>query len=213
MLRKTLTALTLACFLSTSGASQVLRTVGAKLGGVAASQDWKYTVQGVSLDTSTRWGLDIVGFLEWFNTPIFSLVTEGHYLQKGFKVSFPVVSSTSPDGTGTVITQSQQVNYFSIPVLLKCRATVAASSLYVLAGPRVDLLLGKPDQGYREVLDKFHSHDFGITIGVGAEAIAISPFMLGAEFRYSPTLDNSYSTDLLTVRNSSLELLIVLQAK
>jgi hypothetical protein len=165
------------------------------------------------LDTSTRWGLDIGGFLEWFNTPIFSLVTEAHYLQKGFKVSFRVVSSTSPDVTGTVKTQSQQVNYFSIPVLLKCRATVAASSLYVLAGPRVDLLLGTPDQGFREVLDKLDSHDFGITIGVGAEAIAIGPFMLGGEFRYSPTLDNSYSTDLLTVRNTSLELLIVLQAK
>ena len=193
--------------------AQLVRSAGFKIGTSAASQHWNYPTIGQSLDANTLWGIDVGAFVEWFTFPVFSLTTEGHYIQKGFRVSLPTTNSQSPDGNGTFITLSQRVPYFSLPVLAKFRLDIASSCFYALAGPRVDFLLGYRDEGFGNVIKDFRSTEFGLTLGLGFEAIAFDRFMIGAEYRFSPTLQDSYSTDFLQVRNRSMEILLVLRAK
>ncbi len=193
--------------------AQLVRSAGFKIGTSAASQDWNYLTNLRSLDANTLWGIDVGAFVEWFTLPVFSISTEGHYIQKGIKVTLPMTTAQSPDGNGTFITLSQRVAYFALPVLAKCRLDIASSSIYALAGPRIDFLLGYKDQGFGDVIKDFRSAELGLTLGLGFETIAFDRFMIGAEYRFSPTLQDSYSSNLLQVRNRSMEILLVLRAK
>jgi hypothetical protein len=198
------------CFLSSLAEAQLIRSLGVKAGASAASQDWLYADRDISVDALTRWGLDIGGFIEWFNIPVFSLSSEVHYIQKGFREELPVTSAESPDSHGMLLTLSPRVDYLSVPILAKCRFDLGSSSLYILAGPRVDFLLSTKDAGFGEVLSNFKSREFGATVGLGYEATKLGPLTIGAEVRYSPTLQDSFSTNLLSVRNRSLEMIIVI---
>ena len=209
MLRSIGVLIIAACISSSAAESQCVRSFGLMLGATAASQDWAYAANVGSLDARTRWGIDVGGFVEWLDIPILSISTEVHYVQKGFKIETPVTTAQSPDGNGSVFTLSPRVDYLSIPIVAKCRLDLAGSSLYAFAGPRVDFLVGSNDEGFGAVLDKFKSTEYGATMGLGVEAIRLGSVGLGAQFRYSPTLQDSYATNLLSVRNRSLEMLIV----
>ncbi len=141
--------------------------------------------------------------------PVFSVSSEVHYIQKGFQYKIQVTTEENPDGTGTYKTFSPRLDYLSIPLLAKCRLDWESSSLYAIAGPRMDILLRSDDAGFSIVLDHLRSTEFGLTMGIGYVVSKIAPFGIGAEFRYSPTFQDSYATDLLTVRNSSLEMMLV----
>jgi len=201
--------LTLPCFAQ----AQLVRSAGFKIGTSAASQDWNYSSYGRNMDANTLWGVDVGAFIEWFTLPVFSVSTEGHYVQKGFKVTLPLTSAQSPDGNGTFVTLFQRVAYLSLPILARCRLDIASSNIYALAGPRVDFLLGYRDQGFGAVIKDFRSAELGLTLGLGLETTAFDRFMIGAEFRVSPTLQDSYSSNVLQVRNRSMEILFVLRAK
>ncbi len=193
-----------------SATPQLVRFVGIKSGLAITNQDWKYLQFGNGIGSQNRSGLDIGAFVEWLNIPIFSVSTELHYIQKGIKLELPVTTEQFPEGNGTYVTFSPRVDYLSIPILAKARCEFGTSSLYVLVGPRIDVLLTSSGEEFRPVFDDFASSDFGATLGFGLEAFQIGLFTLGAEFRYSPSLEDSYSTNLLTVRNRSFEVLLVL---
>ena len=193
--------------------SQLVRTVGFKGGIAAASQTWEYANNISSLDAQTRYRLDLGAFVEWLNLPAFSISTEVHYIQKGFKVSLPLTSVTSPDGDGSILTFYQDLNYFSFFVLAKGRIGFGSLMLYGIAGPRFDLLYKSNNSGLGLVTDYFRPTDWGMTLGVGVEALCLGPFKVGSEVRYSPTLQPSHSSDLLKVRNRSIEMLLVFQVK
>lgn len=187
-----------------------MRCFGIKAGVAATNQDWQYLQYGGGIGAQTRWGADVGGFVEWLNMPILSVSSEVHYIQKGFKVRFLYTTEQFPDGNGTYLTHTPRVDYLSIPILAKCRYELPSFSLYAFAGPRIDIFLSTRDEGYGAVINKFKSNDLGATMGLGFEAFQVGPATLGAEFRYSPTFQDSYSTNLLTVRNRSLEMLLVL---
>jgi hypothetical protein len=193
--------------------SQLVRTVGFKGGIAATSQTWEYANNISSLDAQTRFRLDLGVFVEWLSQPAFSITTEAHYIQKGFKVSIPVTSAASPDGDGSFLTFYQDLNYFSFFILAKGRIELGSMSLYGIAGPRLDLLYVAHNTGFGLITEHFRPNEWGITLGVGIEAFCMGPFRVGSELRYSPTLQASYSSNLLEVRNRSIEMLLVLQAK
>ncbi len=198
------------CLFPLLAEAQLIRSFGIKAGTAAASENWQYSQNPGLIDPLTRWGLDVGGFVEWFNIPILSVSSEVHYVQKGFRLQLPVTTAESPDGNGSFLTLSPRVDYLSMPLLAKCRLDLESSSIYVLAGPRLDIFLSTKDVGFGDVLKKFRSNEFGFTMGVGCEAAKIGPLTLGLEARYSPTLQDSYSTNLLAVRNQSFEMLLVI---
>ena len=214
MRRMMILPLTMLCFVSVFSQAQLIRSYGLKVGTTAASQNWQYTSFTGPLNPSTRWGLDVGAFVEWLNIPVFSISSELHYVQKGFRVqiAFPGPYGSVPfPFTGTVETVSPREDYLSILLLAKARLAVGSSSLYAIAGPRVDSYLATREaDGFDDVLKQFRSNELGVTVGLGCEATQLGPITLGAEIRYSPTLQNSYTTNSLTLRNNSFELLVVL---
>lgn len=188
--------------------SQAIRNIGVKLGGVAANQSWTYS-SIPSLPTERRWGIDVGVFIEWFNMPVFSLSSELHFIQKGMKLTLPITSEQNPEGTGRFVTRSPRVDYLSLPLLAKARLNDGVFSPYVVAGPRVDFLLQTKAEEFQAVLDKFETVEFGATVGAGMDIRAFEKMNLGFEFRFSPSLKDGYSTQFLSVRNTSMEFLIV----
>jgi hypothetical protein len=191
--------------------SQLIRSYGIKGGLSLANQNWQLTDHSSLFDqTKVRQGYDIGFYVEWFNVPLISVLTEVHYIQKGMKwnINIPITTVDHPNGTGLFMSASGEnwADYLSIPLLAKVRYSFPIFSTYLFAGPRFDYFI-KNHSGI--ILSNFNKWDFGGTIGLGFEINSILPFNLGAEIRYSPNIQNSYSTQYLTVQNSSMEFLIV----
>lgn len=188
--------------------SQAIRNIGVKLGGVAANQSWTYS-SIPSLPTERRWGIDVGVFIEWFNMPVFSLSSELHFIQRGMKLSLPTITPQDPERTGQLVTRSPRLDYLSLPLLAKASLNDGVFSPYVVAGPRVDFLLQTKGEGFQAVFDKFEKVEFGVSVGAGIDLHAFDKVNLGFEFRFSPSLKDGYSTQFLSVRNTSMEFLIV----
>lgn len=88
----------LTLFIQATSHCQAIRTIGVKLGGVTANQSWTYSSMP-SLPTERRWGIDVGVFFEWFTTPVLSLSSELHFIQKGMKLSLPITTPQNPEGT------------------------------------------------------------------------------------------------------------------
>jgi hypothetical protein len=187
--------------------SQLLRGYGVKVGAISATQTWDYNVD-ITIDAERRWGLDVGGYVELFDTPYLSLLGEVHYVQKGFTFTAIVSSINQPDGTGEYLTVRPRVDYLSLPLLIKLRFDMQVVSPYVIVGPRLDLLIAKDPQGFQAVLNEFKAIDVGLSLGAGAEVPTSFLSSVLLEFRYSPTFNTSFSNAFLTVRNQSFELLL-----
>lgn len=189
--------------------AQAIRTFGIKAGAAAATQVWDYSSPFNDLETGTRWGVDIGLYMEWFTMPVFSLVSEVHYIQKGMSFSLPFTTEQYPDGTGYYVTKSPRADYVSIPLMAKARFLNGQPLPYIIGGPRVDFLVGTKGDGFGLVVDNFEKVDFGATIGVGIEINSVESLHLGMEIRFSPSFTDSFSSSFTTVRNSSMEFLLV----
>jgi hypothetical protein len=195
---------------SFSSQAQAIRSWGFKIGAVSAFQTWDYASPFSDFETQHRLGVDVAVFAEWLDLRVFSISTECHYVQKGMAVSLPITTTQFPDGTGEYWTRSPRLDYLSIPVLAKIRLPDQRIAPYILIGPRLDLLLTINGDGFEVVLDKFRRVDFGGVLGIGMEINVREFASLGGEFRFSPSFADGYSTALTTVRNSSMEFLLVI---
>ncbi len=209
MKTKSVVALLLFTSFSTTEA-QLLRAIGIKVGGVAANQTWDRASPFSDFDTDTRWGVDAGAFVEWLNIPFVSVSTEVHFVQKVMKFSIQFTTEQQPDGTGEFIVLSPRLDYLSIPILAKLRLDFAGFSPYLLLGPRLDILLGSKTDGFGVVIDNFETSEFGGTIGVGFEITQLSDVRMGAEFRYSPSFQDGFSSHFTEVRNRSMEILLII---
>jgi hypothetical protein len=190
--------------------AQLVRSYGFKLGAVSASQTWHYTDTS-DLTTGYRWGVTGGVYVEVLDIPLLSFIAEIQYTQKGMTFSVPVTTESQPNGTGQFITMSPRVDYLSVPLLAKLRLPSPIITPYLIAGPRVDLLLFKRADGFEAVIDKFESTDFGGTIGLGVELHTLLPVGLLAELRYNPSFRDSFKDEFLSVRNHSFDFLLGLR--
>ena len=208
---KYMTFITVAIFtlISSRADSQLIRSYGAKIGITEASQDWKYTgtFSGLNIFDKSRTGLDIGGYVEWFNLAVFSIITEAHYIQKGCKDEFEVTTVEMPDGTGETKLFTPRIDYMSFPVLAKIRFDTPILALYGIGGYRIDILVGKNSYASGAVFDDLKSTDQGPTIGFGIDVPITSRNYIGGEFRYSFSSQEIFSNQNVTVKNKSMEFL------
>src|SRR6267143_1295717 len=181
---------------------QVLKAYALKFGTVAASQSFKYTIP-FSLSTDIRWGFDIGGFVELFDSQYFSVQPEIHYIQKGYSITARVTTEAQPDGPGYDITFRPRVDYLSIPVLIKVRFETHTVIPYLCIGPRFDLLLPTHDKSFN-----YSSTDIGATMVGGFQFSIVSDLQFLIEGRFSPSLANAFQNENLTVKNKSFEILL-----
>jgi hypothetical protein len=208
MMRSTLVILLCAIiFAPSESQAQLIKGFGLKAGVVSATQTWSYWTNS-ELPTDAHWGFDSGLFVEALDLPLFSLVVELHYVQKGFSTTFTVTTPAYPEGTGKEMTLQPRVDYLSLPVLAKFCFDAGAFTPYIFGGPRLDILITHTDDGFALVFDKFKKVDAGFSLGAGAEVPIAFGANLLTEFRYSPTVTEAFSNGSLKVKNHSIELLV-----
>jgi len=200
------------CFIVEQGEAQLIRRYGVKGGVSQARQAWNYTglLAGTKIFDLPRIGLDVGGYVEWFNIPVLSVLTEIHYVQKGAEDEFEVTTIDNPEGTGAVKAYTPRIDYLSIPVLAKIRFDFPAVAIYAIGGPRIDLLIGRNEYATGPVFNNLKSREFGLTAGGGIELALIPVYSLGFEIRYSYSSQYAYSNPNVTVRNESTEFLLTI---
>lgn len=185
------------------------RDFGLKLGAVAAKQTWLYAMNP-ELPAETRWGVDVGAFAEWQAWSALSILTELHYSQRGMINELNVTTADFPDGTGRIITLDYEIDYLSIPLLLKGRVGNERVEAFLVAGPRLDLKLGARGAAAL-VYDRFRDVSYGPTIGGGVVfRRSVLGHDLGLDYRYSPAVGSEYSTPLLEVTGKSMEILLTI---
>jgi len=163
------------------------------------------------VNNASHQNFDMGIFVEWFDTPFISLLTEVHYIQNGADSRtniFYGIINTSDHSHLSLYTR----NYLSVPLLLKIRLDGTILTPYILAGPRFDFYLNHRSNGFGTALDGPRDVYVGGTFGIGVETSSILPIHLGAEFRYSPNFLDSDPVDWygLSLNIRSMEFLIVL---
>jgi hypothetical protein len=194
----------LLCILFLNG--QLINSYGLKTGLCMANQDFDFSNE-INWDLQTRYGMRIGLFLELFENASFNLLLETSYAQKGMNVEFDMYSDFEP--TNNTITFNNRVDYLEFSIFGKYAVNLSKLKPYFLVGPRIDFLLGyKSEKGaFDEVYKKFESVDFGFSIALGLEIQLIKKYTFLFEGRYSPTMTNSYKTDILEIKNQSIDLL------
>jgi len=186
---------------------QIVKGFGLKAGLVSANQNWEYAITP-PLETDNRLGVTAGVFLEGLASPFLSILAELRFTQKGMSWTIPITTETQPNGTGRFITMRTRVSYVAVPILVRLRLPTDVVEPYILVGPRIDFLLSNGGDGFEIVLDKFRKTELNTTLGVGVEAPSILPVALMVEFRYNPSLNDSYSSNFLRVRNRSFDFLV-----
>jgi hypothetical protein len=201
----TLIALVVTIGYVNQGHSQFLKNYGLKAAVTSADQKYDLTLWP-ALETKSRVGFAVGVFGEWFDNPVFSVITQVEYAQKGMGQEFVMTGPYGPEPIG-VKTLYSRLDYLSVPVLGKLRLPSESLAPYIVAGPRVDFLLGyKSDEDeFNSVYDKFKKTSWGGTVGVGIQLDSLLPVSVLAEGRYNFDFADSYKTNFLKVRNTAFD--------
>ncbi len=203
LLFSTLLAFTL-CSTSNTFSQSLIRSYGFKLAVTSSNQTFDYTyLSGNS--TKRRVGFNVGGYVEWFDTHSFTLVTQFEYVQRG--MGDEVVSAADDPVILEYKDIYSRVDYLSIPLLGKIIFAGKSLTPFLLAGPRVDYFLGynSDDNLFNPVYDEFKKTVFGGTVGGGVEIPNVFDSQLIFEIRYNVDFTDSYNTSLLTVRNNAFD--------
>ena len=152
-------------------------------------------------------------FLEWLDIPYFSVVTQLSYVQKGVGLEWEYQSYEEPLGTGEFFTAHARLDYLSLAVLAKASVPSSLISPYVVAGPRLDILLDHASDHYLSLASLYELFDptvLGLSVGAGLQTRCLFSALFFLQFRYEIDLHDSFKSygDLFhtKVKNSSFDI-------
>ncbi|MBN1214625.1 MAG: PorT family protein [Candidatus Lokiarchaeota archaeon] len=186
--------------------SQMNLSYGVKAGCTMANQKFDFTDYELNHETQYRYGFDVCFFMEIFNQKTVSLLVETHYLQKGMNKKITILDEEIFGGSYTKET-TNRIDYLALPFLAKLKFKFVHSSLYLIAGPQFDILLGYNTKYYTVPYKDFNKFDLSASMGMGYEFQIRDFNILLLEFRYSPSFTNSYETELVTINNNCFQFL------
>lgn len=194
--------------------AQMIRGWGVEGGAVGGYQIISITSATSSpvIPRAIRWGFSAGAFVEFLNMPTLSLVLESAYAQEGRKVTAEEVAEApnqtaglSPGPAGG----TPRLDYVHVAMLVKLRAGKNGFVPYAAVGPRFNFLVGKvndPDH----VFDNFKKSDVGVIVAAGIEIVPRRQPLISLEGRWSPSFSRIFSAPTLTIRNQSVDLLLLL---
>ena len=191
--------------ISFSVQAQIINNYGVKLGII--SSDLSYNNFPTTLETERKLGFIGGAFVEWFNYPIFSMITQIEYAQKGSSYEIVVTGENDPTPIG-IKTYNNNLYYISLPVYVKAKITMSSLIPYVFAGARADFLLGYSTEFDSTIFSKFKNTTFGGVLGFGIEPLLDIPLNPFLEFRYDFDFTNSYDENGMTIKNNAFDILI-----
>lgn len=222
-MHKTVTLFLFLLLISVRIESQDKLKYGIKLGYNSSWQNEYYN------DSVEDWGGKIEGFcggvyLDYFYSSDFTLETELLFIKKGNQAKAIVTNMEFQYGTGEYVEEKTESYFFSLSLLPKIMIDSRFIKIYLIAGPRVDVLISnsvevsgaEPYKSNRNnalnfMIDKYENLIFGVTIGGGLNISELLPLKLGLEARYSPDLSNLYGSKYYSIKNNSLEILAVVE--
>ncbi len=172
---KKLIFLSVIIFISSSY-SQTIKGYGIKAGGTLSIQQ-NEMVPGKLFTSDDYVGFNVGAFAELFDVPVFSLVTEMNYVQKGFK------GNLSNMYYQHILSWKGKIHYLDLSLLAKTRIESEIFSLYLLMGPRVNFKFSESDSPAEYPDFDFKNSLTGLKIGLGAE-INLSLAKILTEFIY-----------------------------
>ena len=198
--------------------AQLLNDYGIKIGYVAANQSFMFKSKSDNLDLQNRSGFTVGVYAEWFSGPSFHVITEVNYIQKGMIDKVEKRGETECDCVhegmigklerrGETEYIGSRLDYLSIPVLAKFRHDYKYFSLYLLVGPTLDALLNY-ESPYYSLYSAFRKFGLGGDVGIGFASDLTRTRIQALEIRYSYDLIAPYQTELLDVKNKSIEISI-----
>jgi hypothetical protein len=204
MLRTTISIALLIFLLKVESSAQVCRSYGIKMG--VSYSDLEFGTYKPGL-TARIPGLGGAVFVEWFNTPHFSVITQLELTQRGSIID---IYSTEDFGSRTIglVGDYNRLHYLSAPILAKWAFSRKALSPYVLLGPRVDYLLWyATDSGFLDgTYKEFNKLIVGGSAAIGCDSGSLLPITLVAEVRYDFDFGNSSKYHESTIRKDSFDL-------
>ncbi|MGH7492466.1 MAG: outer membrane beta-barrel protein [bacterium] len=200
---------------SVSAHAQLFNAVGVK-GGVNFSassiQILPDDISSSELETQRRTGWQAALFAEWLKMPVFSVVTQVEYAQRGFTDEQVRTDENGPEPLGT-FKLNTQMDYVSVPVLVKLQPSNTGIKPYAIFGPRFDFLVHREtvfqDDGRLDLefsmADAVNDRAVGGAVGVGVAAKALSlPLLL--EVRYNFDFNDNADSEFLTVKSNAVDL-------
>ena len=180
--------------------AQLIRGAGIKVGATFSKQNWDYSSSG-DTEKYDRTGLNLGGFIEFFDNPLLTLVTEINYVQKGItrETEIPI------PGPNPVVSTDKRIDYLNLAALGKVRLNLGLVEPYVLAGPKIDFELTKENE--QDIENNFQKGRWGLKVGVGSE-INLLPLNLFAEILYDADFNELYDNQNLKIETNSVDLRI-----
>ncbi len=176
--------------------------LGLKAGISASNQSYEYSPVNLNVDRLRQAGFAAGVFFGQGLGPLMSIRIGVDYIQKGSAIEFLVTSPQYPLGNGTQRLKDQieylSFNLLATPSLLNLKVI----SPYVIAGPRVDVLLSSESPVEIMSNKNFESTVFGASIGVGVRVSAIATSLF-VEAVYQPDFTDAFKIQSLTIRNNS----------
>jgi hypothetical protein len=194
--------------------AQMIRGWGIEGGATGGYQLLSVTraTSSPEIPRAIRWGFSAGVFVEFLNMPNLSLVLESAYAQKGRKVTTEEVAESAnqpgalspgpPGGT-------PRLDYVHLAILVKVRAGKKGFVPYAAIGPRIDFLAGKGDDPAR-VFRQFKKSDVGVSVAAGIEIVPRRQPLASLEGRWCPSFSRAFTAPTLTIRNQSVDLLLLL---
>ena len=179
--------------------AQFVRGWGLKAGATFSKQEWDYSSSPGDPEKYNRTGLNVGVFVELLNNPLFTIVTEANYVQKGAE-SNVTVPLPGPDAE---ITSDKRIDYINFAALGKVRINLGIIRPYVLAGPKIDFEIEKTNS--EPFQDNFQKGRWGFKVGVGSK-VNILPINLFAEILYDADFNDLYGNQNLNINTSSVDL-------
>lgn len=149
-----------------------------------------------------RTGFNFSAYVDVAPLPFASLSLETAYVQKGQSFEEDLVQ---PDNNGDPVvidrgTFTLALDYFSVGLAVKPSLPLGpiGTSVYALAGPRLDLLLNEKllfsgdEESVRFNIEEHESTVWGYDVGVGVRLGTVLPVPLLVEVRYSGDLTDAY---------------------
>ena len=188
--------------------AQIVDRIGVKGGLVSTSA----TDGRDLLDPERRTGWSAHLFAERDLSSFLSVVGEAGYTQRGF---VETIEERGPDGTVEQTSRANtRLDYLTIPVFAKLKYEFTALRLYALAGPRLDVLVGREagvfefesapvDQVKSDLASIYTSPVLGATFGLGVSTSKGLPLRLMLEARWALDVTESSTGVPRDVRNNA----------
>jgi len=189
---------------------QVAYTFGVKGGISLANQRYRITPIDYTLDTDPVPGPAVSFFLEPFRGAHFSFQLDLSYACKGSTTTVQGVSVNHLDQDRITVIEGEparsRFRYLSLSPGVRYRLGQGSLVPYILAGPRLDLLLDySSDSDYP--LEKQRTVVFGLSFGAGVE-YSLQKTGLFGELQYQPDISPVTNEEPLLIRNRMISLML-----